>query len=178
MLTAQDADLAMQTLSGKLFLGRPLKARPCDQKRINDGRQHSSRLQLGRWASSPPNHSMMPFDVSTEGATDLLAPIREGRRVYVGGLTKPMNNHASDLEIRSLFGGFNVEAVSKVKWPDVETTHDGGWYAFVDFGSAEEAQRAIGQRHGARLGDGRLVVRIASGVPEKVLARVIDDESC
>jgi RNA recognition motif-containing protein len=87
--------------------------------------------------------------------------------VYLGGLTKPMDNHASDVEIRSLFGGFEVEAVSKVKWPELDAMRGNSWYAFVDFRSAEEAQNAVAQRHNARLGDERLVVRIAKDIPEK-----------
>jgi hypothetical protein len=122
----------------------PWIVRPCDQKRTYDGGQHSNRLASDRWKSTSQERSVLrdgPYTGST--AADLLAPIRENRRVYLGGLIKPLNNHASDLGIRSLFGGFEVEAVSKVKWPERDKMCDGSWYAFVDFRSAEDAQRAV-----------------------------------
>jgi hypothetical protein len=107
---------------------------------------------------------------------DLPAPIRERRRVYVANLPKPVDNHASDLLIRGLFGNFDVEAVSKVKWPCEEMMDMNGWYVFVDFRSADEAHKAIAERKGVRLGGERLVVAIANGVPEKVVREMYDSE--
>jgi hypothetical protein len=127
MLTAHDANVAMQTLSGKQSLGRPLKVRPCDQKRTHDGGQHSNRLASDRWKSTPQERSVLRDEPCTGStAADLLVPIRENRRVYVGGLAKPLNNYASDVEIRSLSGGFEVEAVSKVKWPELDAIRGNG----------------------------------------------------
>jgi hypothetical protein len=45
------------------------------------------------------------------------------------------------------------------------------WYAFVDFGSAEEAQRAIDAVDGVVMWGGRVGVRKAKRVPEKVFER-------
>jgi hypothetical protein len=73
-----------------------------------------------------------------------------------------------------LFGNFNVEAVSKVKWPCEEMMDMNGWYAFVDFSSADEAKKAIAERDGARMGDERLVVAITSSIPENLLMRMYE----
>jgi hypothetical protein len=84
-------------------------------------------------------------------------------------LPKPTDNHTSDLEIRELFKGFQVEAVSKVKWPGSESQPKHGWYAFVDLSTAAEAQRAMNQMRGIEKWGGNLTVNIASGTPKKVL---------
>jgi hypothetical protein len=89
-------------------------------------------------------------NITDKSAVDLLASVRENRRLFVSGLPKPTDNHASDLEIRELFKCFQVEAVSKVKWPERESQPKHGWYAFVDLSTAAEAQRAMNQIHGDR----------------------------
>ncbi|KAF1940582.1 hypothetical protein EJ02DRAFT_226190 [Clathrospora elynae] len=109
----------MRMLSGIRFLGRPLKVRPCDQKRVKGARCHSDRLISNCWQSRSRQCSQRAREDSTRSpAADLLAPIREHRRVYVGNPPKPVNSHASDLEIRDLFKEFDIEAASKVKWPN------------------------------------------------------------
>jgi hypothetical protein len=94
--------------------------------------------------------------------------MQEKRRLYVGNLPRPADNHASDLEIRDIFKDYCVEAVSKVKWPGHCLTRDNGWYAFVDLSTAEEAQSASRQLDSRTVLGGELIVRLASGVPEKV----------
>ena len=108
--------------------------------------------------------------------TDLLLPVQESRRLYVGGLPKPIDNHASDLEIRDLFKDFDVEAVSKVKSPKWELLRGYGWYAFVDLTSAEEAARAIAQLNGLDMWGGYVTVKLANGSPNKVLETIATEE--
>lgn len=165
----------MHTLSGKPFLRQPLKIRPCDQKRAK-GDGYSKELVSSRWKSSCRELSRTKRDSSSESpATELPAPVRERRRVYVGNLPKPLNNHASDLMLREMFRSFDVDGVSKVKWPIEEMRDRHGWYAFVDFRNADEAQRAVAEKDGARVRDEIFVVAIASDVPEKVVMEARED---
>lgn len=83
---------------------------------------------------------------------DLLLPIRERRRVIVSELPKPIDQATSDAELRELFDGFEVEAISKVKWPQ-EVDHDANMnvrFAFIDFRSAEEANIAVYRLNGMK----------------------------
>jgi RNA recognition motif-containing protein len=148
----EDASLAMQIMSGKLLLGRPLKVRSYDKKRTNGERPHADGLMMNRWQSTNRRSE-------ESRAVDLLAPTIENRRVYLANLPKPKDNHSSDLEIRSLFNGF----------------HNHGWYAFVDFATVEGAQKAVAEKDGLRFGHERLIVRIASGIPERLLTTVLDN---
>lgn len=144
----------MQTLAGVTFLGRPLKIKPCVQKRTSSSRLHSETLVSTRWRES------------ARPTAELLEPTSEGRRLWVGGLPKPLDQHTSDLELRDLFRGFGVRAVSKVKSPvgDLNMRAGGnGWYAFVDFESAEEAGRAVEKIDGREMWGGKVRVSVAVG---------------
>jgi hypothetical protein len=61
---------------------------------------------------------------------------------------RPAGKHASDLDFREFFTDYNVEAVSKVKWPSRDVMQDQCRYAIVELESAEEAKRAIEQMNG------------------------------
>jgi len=178
MLTSEDAERAMRVLPGIPIRGRPLKVKPCVQKRTGGSRVHSDHLESTRWKDRSREHSRQrqqhsPVMTST---TDLLLPVQESRRLYVGGLPKPIDNHASDLEIRDLFKDFDVEAVSKVKSPKWELLRGYGWYAFVDLTSAEEAARAIAQLNGLDMWGGYVTVKLANGSPNKVLETIATEE--
>ncbi|KAH7083347.1 hypothetical protein BKA63DRAFT_151319 [Paraphoma chrysanthemicola] len=113
----EDADRTMRNLSGRPLHGRPLKLKPCVQKRPRDPRNHSDELQSMRWQRDMrerPYTRELPLAIDMRAA-DLLAHVKEDRRLFVGCLPRPVDNHSSDLEIREVFQGFRVEAVSKVK---------------------------------------------------------------
>jgi hypothetical protein len=74
---------------------------------------------------------------------DLLVPLRQGRRLFIGGLRKSIDNHTPDPEIRKVFSGFGAKPVSKVKWPNREPMQGNGCCALVDLDNAEEAKRVI-----------------------------------
>ncbi|KAH7092922.1 hypothetical protein FB567DRAFT_158660 [Paraphoma chrysanthemicola] len=157
----EDAERAMRHLSGQPFQGRPLEVKPCVQKRPRAPRSQSDELQSMRWQRDTrerPNTRHLPPAIGM-WATDLLAPIKEGRRLFVGGLSKPIDNHSSDLEIRRIFEGFQVEAVSKAKRPERDPPLEHDCYAFVDLSTYDEAQRAAGQLHGMELWGGKLTVK-------------------
>jgi RNA recognition motif-containing protein len=91
--TADTAASAMTTLTGKMLLGRRLKVKPCIQKRDDIKTQQSPALVSSRWNSTS----------SAPKPTTLLLPQNEQRRLVISGLRKPVNDHASDREIRALF---------------------------------------------------------------------------
>jgi RNA recognition motif-containing protein len=164
--TSEEARTAMQTLSGIDFQGRPLKAKPCVQKRHQADRYRADVLLSNRWSNS---HSQRVETRNVALTNDILAPMREHRRIYVGNLPKPLDNYTSDLELRGLFRDFDVEAVSKVLSPSEELVDRSKYYAFVDLRNAEEAAKAVKNLDGIKMWGTELVVNVASGRPRKAL---------
>jgi len=101
----------MLELANKDLLGRPVKLKPCVQKRENWKKDQP--VTFDRWAKQTPEGVYLEQPFEGNGAPDtnpmpLLDPVIESRRLYVGGLPKPQNQYASDTEIRELFGGFKM----------------------------------------------------------------------
>ncbi|KAF2182962.1 hypothetical protein K469DRAFT_711318 [Zopfia rhizophila CBS 207.26] len=174
------ATSAMSLLNGKNFLGRPLKVKPCIQKlaRLDPSTLQNDRI-FNRWQKAHLQEGVrlcyfqqgeIPSDVYP---IDLLDPVREERRLYVGGLPKPLDQHTSDAEIRKLFADFNIEAVSKVKSPPESLKHKpgNGYYVFVDFSCKEEARAAARATDGQMALGGKLRVNFARSVPRTVSER-------
>lgn len=178
MLTSEDAEQAVQILPGKSLGGRPLKASSCVQKGSTDSRSYSTRLQSTRWRNQSQAESTQHQDhsIASRTATDLLIPFQENRRLFVGGLPCPVDNHTSDLEIRDLFKDFHVECVSKVKSPQKKDARGNAWYAFVDLSTAEEASRASRVLNRKKLWGGTITVNLARGSPGKVLDTLAKEE--
>ena len=98
-----------------------------------------------------------------------------GRRLFVGGLPRIPNQDSLNAEMRILFRGWNIEAVSKIISPSK------GWHAkpgshsyyFVNLSSAQEAQDAVAALNGkATPYGGNNVVslaRLPSEKPTKVM---------
>ncbi|KAF2758543.1 hypothetical protein EJ05DRAFT_500062 [Pseudovirgaria hyperparasitica] len=109
----------------------------------------------------------------TDAAVHWIAPVDEGRRVYVGGLPRMPRQDAVNLEIRDLFRGFTVQAISKIISPSATArrTPENHYYTWVDLGSASEAQRAASALNGMMMSwGGRVKVAIAiKGCDRKVL---------
>jgi hypothetical protein len=159
-------------------------------KRPANTRPFSSLLESTRYRSSPraptpertegvqrghPLQGLGPIPPSIPTA-DLLVPIQEKRRLFLGGLRKPTDNHRSDLLIQELFKGFAVEAVSKVKSPRPDLLPGNAWYAFVDLKTANQAQKAIKQLNGMPMWDSNITVNLAEGFPAKVLETIAKEE--
>jgi hypothetical protein len=169
------ASTAMQTLSGKLLLGRPVMAKLCVQKRAPQPtsrvfQPYSEPLYATRWKAAPlPVRERAPADVATglasnpaamwgrkNDSTSLFSPSSPSSssriyRIRIDNLPKPLDQHSSDLEIRALFHSreIEVENISKVKSPE-NVVYKGGnqWFAFVDLAEGEDVERAV------RLADG------------------------
>ncbi|KAL3490241.1 hypothetical protein BJX62DRAFT_142466 [Aspergillus germanicus] len=134
------ADQAMQELNGLMFMGRPLKIKPCVAKtsRQNDRWEKSSDFVFDRWTR-------------TDASSHYRGYSGQGRRLRISGLPKPSTQVYMNQKLREFFKDFVVEAISKTICPHYsdrrapETPH----YAFVDFATAEEAARAIEKLDGA-----------------------------
>jgi len=73
-------------------------------------------------------------------------PIKEGRRLFVGGLSDISCQSFVNAEMEQLFEGFDLQAVSKRVLPvhrDLLIPATGQCYCFVDLPSAEEAKAAM-----------------------------------
>ncbi|KAJ4361016.1 uncharacterized protein N0V89_001585 [Didymosphaeria variabile] len=164
LATPEEATKALEVLPGTTVLNRPIHVKPCVQK--NSDQKTATQLQLTRWGTS----TFSPVEQDPES---LLLPIHRRRRLIVSGMPKPANQHTSDAELRELFRGFAVEAVSKVKWPreNVHGTSKDIQYAFVDLESAEEAERAMQQLNGAECWGGKVRIGVAQQAHDKILER-------
>jgi RNA recognition motif-containing protein len=163
------ADDAMQKLDGTTILSRTIKVRPCVPK-------SQAPPKRGRWAPShlAPDSSLNRW-TRTDTPEHWHGVSQEKRRLYVGGLPKPVSQTQSELLIRDLFAGFELQAISKVISPHDGKKNEPGnhYYAFVDFetaGKAAGAQRAI---NGAMFEGTKLRVQFAKGDSRKVDERGI-----
>lgn len=187
--TKAAADSAMSLLSGQTLLGRGVKCGPCAPKARTDRGETFRRW--GDWKrtgpAAPPEVSPASRDVElVEDGGARITPIkttialdggpREAlrhwagmadarRRLYVGGLPRMADQRTCDEEVRALFRGFTVEAVSKAISPfnkenreSVSRNHPNSYYCFVDFPTAQEATLAAREVNGRRLWGGRLRV--------------------
>lgn len=182
--------MVLSTFPGKLFCGRPLKVNSNVNKGPKQRNQYSNRLQMSRWKSLPKK--ITQDDVASRGehpaqrlgsfppplpTPELLEPIGEKRRLFLGGLPQPKDNYSSDLEIRRIFKGFDVVAVSKVKSPRAELLPGNAWYAFVDLKDADQAETAIKQLNGMPMWGSKITVSLAEGLPAKVLETIAKEEA-
>ncbi|KAL8833020.1 MAG: hypothetical protein Q9170_004566 [Blastenia crenularia] len=154
-----DAERAMQELSSKNILGRPVKLGPgvaASRKRKATNQHHSTHTDgsptFQRWTRNDASDHFKGYS-------------EQGRRVWVGGLPKMGQHDAVDLGIRELFTGFEIEAVSKVVIPRAPTSGDpkagNNRYLFVDFRTADEAARAVRAADGKYAWDVKVRVQVA-----------------
>jgi hypothetical protein len=150
----------MQVLPGKQVRGRPVRVNYKTERGSGqpsrDARMPTKTYDRGWRAQTVP-----PKDVGEDAyvydrwsrddaPSRWTAPLEEGRRLFVGGLPQIPNQDALNAEMKELFQGFNVEAVSKIispndYWRSKPGSHH---YCFVDLSSAEEAQKAAAALNG------------------------------
>lgn len=122
--TAEEASRALTTLDGQEFLGRPIKTGPCetksskpryksyDRNRLAD--QDSATQRWGDWRrgsgprSSEGGAPLEGRELRSEQRADENAASREGRRLFVSGLPKMLNQLENDAELREFLSGFEV----------------------------------------------------------------------
>ncbi|KAK5175255.1 uncharacterized protein LTR77_000392 [Saxophila tyrrhenica] len=172
-LLPADARLAVETLAGQDVRGRPVKVSSYTEKR----RRQTSMVQpkTYSWGCAPsdplPSRARPPKYVFDKWH-DLVAknhwtlPCDEGRRLWVGGLPRIDGARAINAEMRDLFQGFGIQAVSKIiptqPWPGTKFVPGYHYYCFVDVMSAEKAKEAVAALdRKLRAGGGEYRVRIA-----------------
>ncbi|KAK0446669.1 hypothetical protein EV421DRAFT_211317 [Armillaria borealis] len=147
----EEADRAMAELNQRDFLGRPVKIGP------------------GKAKKGPrPPPSPKPFPLVFEGWREANASdhwegyAAQGRRLYVGRLPTMASHRVVNENIRELFRGFQLEAVSKMISPPVHRPGPRNhFYVFVDFASAAEAGQAAAKLDGTLAFGGRIRVNRA-----------------
>jgi hypothetical protein len=87
------ASTAVHDVDGACILGRPVKIKPCVPKS----------------APAPPR-TFDRYERADQAKKHWIAPAEEGRRVYVGGLPKPLNGDRNEEIITSIFSGMHVYA--------------------------------------------------------------------
>lgn len=118
--TRDGAQTALESLTGTLIQGRPVKVGPCQPKRAEvAGQTDDYTPTFQRWGDwkgprpgDPAEHC--PGEGIKQGPYGALDHIDEmskadaPARVYIGGLGKMINQKENDREIRAYLDGFNV----------------------------------------------------------------------
>ncbi|KAL8727504.1 MAG: hypothetical protein Q9181_005690 [Wetmoreana brouardii] len=141
LVSKEQAQQATLELNGKPVLGRPVKIGPgvarSKGKRSQGGSARDTRPIFDRWTREDASDHWKGY---------------HGRRLLLSGLPRMPDHHTVNEEIRHIFKGYEVEAVSKVVIPKAPAFGDReAWnhrYLFVDFSTAEEAERAVKEING------------------------------
>ncbi|KAK0385123.1 hypothetical protein NLU13_7601 [Sarocladium strictum] len=161
--SAEEATRALSVLDGQSVLGRSVKTGPCEAKgstpryKSYERNKHQDReptfQRWGDWrggsAAQAPTGSPSAGrrEHRTEQPIDVHAASNDGRRLFVSGLPKMLNQQENDAEMRDFFSGFEVTAVGKRVIPfRLRNTSDQGdncHHCFVDMASPEQAQAAV-----------------------------------
>ncbi|KAL8846298.1 MAG: hypothetical protein Q9221_008606 [Calogaya cf. arnoldii] len=162
LTTKHQADTAMQQLNGQSLLGRPVKIGPG----VAASRKRKATTDQSRDARYPEKPVFQRWTRTESDASERFGYGTQGRRVWVGGLPKMGTHGAVNAGVRELFGGFKIEAVSKVVIPTTMALgHPEAWdhrYLFVDFPSAGEARRAVKATDGRYAWGVKLRIRMAT----------------
>jgi RNA recognition motif-containing protein len=151
-----NADAAISQLQGHVIRGRPIKINYDTGKRAKRPRRIETRLANGERRAfdfSPTAASPLVFDpyARTDTREHWARPISEGRRLYVGGLSDISNRSFVNEEMRQLFNGYSLQAVSKRILPahrNMAIAATGQCYCFVDLSSATDAEDAMAALNG------------------------------
>jgi RNA recognition motif-containing protein len=163
------AEKVIEEFNGRHFRQRPLKVKPGVKSgsgtgrfdvRSRDRQSNGEDFAFDRWRR-------------LEKPEELDVAVKEGRRVYVGGLPRFKDQADTNSQIRELFAGYTVEVVSKLisaheSKKDEIGNHN---YCFVDLATADEAAQAIGALDGLSKWNWDIKVRQASGSSGKLRER-------
>jgi RNA recognition motif-containing protein len=159
MHSQKDADRAMDTMQGQALRGRPIRINHKTERRQHNGPRLPSKTYDRGWK---PKEITVPvpevgedafaFDrwSRTDAAENWTKPDEERRRLWVGGLPRIQNQDSLQVEMRNLFKGYKVEAVSKLISPRASQRSEQGsqYMCFVDMASLEEAKHAVEELNG------------------------------
>lgn len=175
--TKETADAALERMMGFPILGRPLKTGPCKPKAWqSQGKQaRQYRPTFERWGNWNGDGVQLSGQGPVGAEEHLIEVIQKEQRyrVFVGGLGKMVNQAENDKELRAIFEGFRIAAVSKRITPSEVTRAKPGkhHYAFVDLEDEEEAMKAIQTLDGKPWNGTRIKVRVPVDLPEKIAQR-------
>ncbi|KAK2603616.1 hypothetical protein QQS21_004197 [Conoideocrella luteorostrata] len=175
---------ALASLSGTIR-GRPIKVGLCEPKKEHDrgwkNEKDSTFQRWGNW-SAQSSHGGAPvgpfnsrgYEQGPYGALDHFENVMEGkkgRRLYVGGLGRMINQAQHVDDITEIFSDFSPVAIGKRITPHESTRSQKGnhHYCFVDFETKDEAEAAMKALNGKAVADGRLKVSMAGEIPPKLL---------
>ncbi|KAL4926196.1 RNA recognition motif domain-containing protein [Aspergillus undulatus] len=129
--TKEEADRAMNELTGLDFMRRPLKIKPCTPKQ-RDNKRDSSGFVFDRWERN-------------DAAQHFKGYTKRRCRLKVLGLPKPTSQYFMNQKLAEFFQGFAVEAISKTICPHYQGKRAPEFphYAYVDFASASDAAAAV-----------------------------------
>ncbi|KAL2043211.1 hypothetical protein N7G274_004271 [Stereocaulon virgatum] len=165
LVSREQAEQAMLELNGKLILGRPVKLGPGVARSTG---KHS-RAEPTRNARNVRERQVPVFDrwTRTDAVDHWKGYSEKGRRLFVGGLPPMPDHHQVNADVRKLFAGYNIEAVSKVVVPRPPVYGDPkAWnhrFLFVDFPTADEAERAMKATNGRQAWGVKIRVQPAKG---------------
>ncbi|EFE32799.1 ribonucleoprotein, putative [Trichophyton benhamiae CBS 112371] len=188
--STDQAERAMADLNGKLVLGRPVKVNPgvpradlqpplgrrdpdldSPEPREESNEQQQQQQQQPAAAGTYPPKFVFERWTRDDASKHWYGYAAEGRRLFVGGLPRMRNQPTVDYEIRKVFYGFNIEAISKVIISNRDKLPLSGsqyYYLFVDLESAEEADKALKTLDGvSAIYGNRLHIRKARGNSRK-----------
>ncbi|KAK2049402.1 RNA recognition domain-containing protein [Colletotrichum somersetense] len=190
----EDAERALSSLDTSIR-GRPLKIGPCEPKRQQAGRWKSDKEPaFNRWGNWTGQRSQAEDSSEERGVPngkgdkrriengpygaiehfdEVVATDTDGRRLYIGGLPKMIDQQQSQDEMREILTGFDPVAISKRITPHESTRSMPGnhHYCFVDFATVDEAAAAIKALNGKLWAGEQLRVNVAKPLPDKLKDR-------
>lgn len=156
---AEDPEEIIQRLRGYRIRNRPIKVHCDTGARAHGPRRVETQMEKGEYRAFNFTPTPMAADTPSvyhrfdwKGAREhWTKPVEQKRRVFIGGMSDISDREFVDAEMRQLFGGFNVEAVSKRVLPahfrgGLPAT--GQCYCFANLPSAIEAQEAVDALNG------------------------------
>ncbi|KAF4995881.1 hypothetical protein FGRMN_4838 [Fusarium graminum] len=183
------AEKAPSSLRATVY-GRPVKVGPCEPKKPRERRgfrdDDSISRRWGDWNVGSSKGGAPVRQTNSKGERkgpywaiehfeDMLRN-PGGRRVYVGGLGKMVDETQHQEELAEIFTGFNPTAVGKRITPH-ESKHKlpgNHHYCFVDFDTKEEASSAAEALNGKEIPGGQLKVSTSDRIPQKLVSRQLD----
>ncbi|GIZ41405.1 hypothetical protein CKM354_000471000 [Cercospora kikuchii] len=168
----ETAHHVLDTLQGENVRGRPIKINFNTKRRAatphnnnfasSDKRDNHTRRTQNNWrtpTSSPTSNQdhQAPYVFDrwhrNDAHTHWTTPAEEGRRLFVGRLPRIPQYYTLELEMKTLFKDYNLQAVSKLVSPPPNRQGPGfptGHYCFVDLANAREAKKAAAMLNGAK----------------------------
>lgn len=148
----EDVQLAMDVMQGQTIRGRQVKINFSTAKAPREGRRPTIVYDHGSQARevATPNVTSEAYVFDRWARQDAdshwTAPPEEKRRLFVGGLPRIPSQDVVNAEMRELFEGWNIQAVSKIITP--VNPQRSQYYCFVDLPTSQDALEAAAALNG------------------------------